>query len=91
MQTQTKRIQKLITFPKELYSLVMNKANRIGMTFPEYVRILVVNDLKGKLDSIPMVSAKTEKNIENSFEALKQGQYTELKTIKDIKNYFKNL
>lgn len=40
------RVQKLITFSPQLYSLVEGKAKKLGVTFPEYIRSLAVEDLK---------------------------------------------
>ncbi len=44
------RVQKLITFSPKLYALLKNKAERLGMTFPEYIRHLGVSDIKDETD-----------------------------------------
>lgn len=91
MTTQTKSIQKLITFSPELHQLVMKRAKRFGLSLPEYIRILAVNDTKSEAEAIPMVDEETEKRIGESLEAYKQGEYITLKTKSDIKKYLDHL
>lgn len=91
MQTQSKSIQKLITFSPELYSLVVTKAKRIGVSFPEYIRVLLVNDIKEEVEAIEMVDEETEKAIGQSLKDFKEGRYTTLRSKKDIENYFNEL
>lgn len=87
MQTQSKSIQKLITFSPELYSLVMSKSKRIGVSFAEYIRVLLVNDIKEEVEAIEMVDEKTEKAIGQSLKDFKEGRYTTIKTEKDLKKF----
>ncbi|MBI4009296.1 hypothetical protein HY357_03615 [Candidatus Roizmanbacteria bacterium] len=91
MQAAVKSVPKLITFSSELYRLVLDKAKRLGLSFGEYVRVLVVNDVKKEVESIPMVDEETEKRIGESLKDYREGKYTVLKSDKDIENYFKNL
>ena len=80
MQLQPRSIQKLITFSPELYQLTLTRAKRFGLSFPEYIRILTVNDIKKETENIPFVDAETEKGIGKSLEDLKKGRYVTLST-----------
>ncbi|MBI4225896.1 hypothetical protein HY612_02175 [Candidatus Roizmanbacteria bacterium] len=91
MQSQSKRIQKLITFSPQLYSLVKEKAERLGLSFPEYLRLLAASDVKKEVEQIPMIDEETEKRIGESLEAYRKGQYTTISTKEELEKYLKNL
>ena len=91
MQTQTKSVQKLITFSPQLYQLVLNKAKRLGLSFAEFLRLVAVNEVKKEVEEIPMVDEETEKRIGESLKAYKEGRFKSLKKNKEIDDYFKNL
>ncbi|OGK25589.1 hypothetical protein A2954_01340 [Candidatus Roizmanbacteria bacterium RIFCSPLOWO2_01_FULL_37_12] len=91
MQTQTKSVQKLITFSPQLYQLVLNKAKRLGLSFAEFLRVMAVNEVKKEVESIPMVDEETEKRIRESLEAYRKGQYTEIRTDEELKKYLGSL
>ncbi len=91
MQIQKRRVQKLVTFSPQLYLLVKEKAERLGLSFPEYLRLLAATDVKKEVERIPMVNEETEKRIGKSLEAYKKGEYTVLETDEDIEKHFKNL
>ncbi len=84
MQTQTKGIQKLITFSTQLYRTVDQKARRIGLSFPEYIRVLAVNDIKVGIEDVPMVDEDTEKQIGQSLKDYEEGRYTTVRTKKEL-------
>lgn len=85
------RIQKLITFSPHLYDLVEKKAGKLGVSFPEYIRILAVSDIKEQVEALPMVSEETEAQIGKSLQDLRKGRYTVLRTDKDIDKHFDSL
>jgi len=85
------RVQKLITFSPNLYTLVEKKAERLGVSFPEYIRILAVSDIKEQVEELPMVDVETEKQIGKSFQALKEGRYTDVRTEEDLDAYLKSI
>lgn len=70
-----KSIQKLITFSPELYLLVKTKAEKFGMSVPEYIRVLALNDVKKAVENLPLVDENTEKNIEKSLSDYQHGKY----------------
>jgi len=85
------RVQKLITFSPNLYTLVERKAEKLGVSFPEYIRILAVSDIKEQVEELPMVDEETEKQIGRSLQDIKKGRYTVLKSDEDIERHFNNL
>lgn len=91
MKLQKDRVQKLITFSPNLYTLVERKAEKLGISFTEYVRMLAVFDIKEQVEDLPMVDEETEKLIGKSLQDLKEGKYTVLKSDKDIEKHFNNL
>lgn len=46
----SKKVQKHIGFSREVIEVGKKKAKRIGMSFPEYVRFLVLRDIKDELE-----------------------------------------
>lgn len=85
------RIQKLITFSPHLYDLVEKKAEKLGVSFPEYMRMLAVFDIKKQVEELPMVDEETEKQIGKSLQDLQEGRYTTIKTKKELDVFLKSL
>lgn len=85
------RVQKLITFSPNLYTLVERKAEKLGISFTEYIRMLAVYDIKEQVEEIPMVDEKTEKMIGKSLQALKEGKYTDVRTEEELDAYLKSI
>ena len=67
------RVQKLITFSPQLHSLVEEKAKKLGVTFPEYIRTLAVQDLKENNDYI-IASPETERQIGIALKEFEEGK-----------------
>jgi hypothetical protein len=86
-------VQKQITFPTQLYELVLKRVESLGVSFSEYMRSLAISDIKIKdhEEDIPMVDAGVEKQIGKSLEDIKKGRYHVLNTSEDISNHFNNL
>lgn len=91
MKQQRDRIQKLITFSPHLYTLVGKKAEKLGVSFPEYIRILAVSDIKEQVEELPLVDEKTERQISKSLQDLKKGRYTEVRTEEELEAHLKSL
>lgn len=91
MTTAATRVQKLVTFSPQLYSNAETKAKQLGVPFAEYLRHLIIKDVEENIVDLPMVDEETDRRIGESLEAYKRGEYTELKTNKDIKEYFDKL
>ena len=91
MKSQKDRVQKLITFSPNLYTLVEKKAERLGVSFPEYIRILAVSDIKEQVEDLPMVDEETEAQIGKSLKDLKEGRYTTVRNKRELEAYLKSL
>jgi len=87
----TQRIQKLITFSPKLYELLEKKAQKIGVSFPEYIRGLAVNDIKKSIEYIPFITQEEEEGIRKSLQDIDKGRFVVLEKDKDIDEHFKNL
>ena len=85
------RIQKLITFSSHLYSLTEKKAEKLGISFPEYIRMLAVSDIKKQAEEAPLVDEETEKQIAKSLQARKDGKYTDIRTEDELNAYLKTI
>lgn len=72
---QLTRVQKLITFSPQLYQLVEKNAADLGVSFPEYIRVLAVNDVKKSAEKA-VVSEVIEKQVAKSLEDIKNKNYT---------------
>lgn len=91
MKAQRDRVQKLITFSPNLYTLAEKKAEQLGISFTEYIRMLAVSDIKEQVEQLPMVDEETEKQIGKSLHDLKKGRYTEVRTKEELEAHLKSL
>lgn len=87
----TQRIQKLITFSPQLYRLLEKKAQRLGVSFPEYIRGLAVNDIKKTVEQSPLVDEETEKQIAKGLDDIEKKNSTKVATKKDLTTYLESL
>lgn len=85
------RIQKLITFSPHLHNLVEKKAEKLGVSFPEYIRMLAVSDIKKQVEELPMVDEETEKQIGKSLQDLKSGKFTTIRNAKALTAYLRTV
>ena len=75
---RTQRLQKLVTVSPRLYQLGKQRADGLGLTFPEYLRHLLVTAIENETQNIPMVDQATEKRIGQSLKEYKAGKYTSI-------------
>lgn len=75
---QKKRIQKLITFSPQLATHIEEKAKRIGVSFPEYIRGLAVEDIKENPADYIVASAEVEKQIGASLKEFEEDKSVEM-------------
>lgn len=90
MKTQN-RVQKLITFSPHLFDLAEKKAERLGISFTEYIRLLAVSDIKEQVEELQMIDEKTEEQIAKSLQDLKRGRYTTVRNKKELEAHLKSL
>ncbi len=76
-------IQKLVTFTPQLYSNAEAKAKQLGVSFAEYIRHLIINDVEEDVTTFPMVDADTNRRIGESLQAYKEGRYSEVDPTND--------
>lgn len=86
-----KRVQKLITFSPQLAQYIEFKADKLGVSFPEYIRSLALNDIKDEVDDMIIASPEIERQIGIAIEEGKRGEGTELDPFneKDLEELFR--
>lgn len=71
-----------VSVSPELKSLLKSRAQNIGIPVTQYVKNLIINDVKQP--PIYQVSEDAEKSISQSLEDLKEGRYTVITSEKDL-------
>ena len=84
-------ITKQVPLSKQLYSAVEARIEQLGLKFPEYIRHLILVDTKMVMDNIPYVTRQEELDIAASLRDIRKGRFTELKSDKEIDEYFEKL
>ncbi len=77
-----------VSVSRELKSLVKSRAQNIGVPVTQYVKNLIINDVK---TPSYQVNEDSEKRIGQSLQDLKEGRYTILRSDEDIENHLNNL
>lgn len=72
-----------------LKSLVKSRAQDIGVPVAQYVKNLIINDVKQY--PVYQVDAKTEKRIGQSLKDLKKGRYTVIRNKKELDAHLNSL
>lgn len=72
-----------------MLTLADRRVNELGISFPEYVRYLIINDIK--IVTEEYASSKLENAIQEARKEIANGDYIVLKTNEDIDNLFDNL
>jgi hypothetical protein len=85
------KVPRQIVFNTKLNDIATKKANIMGVSFPEYIRYLVLRDNADQFNQIEMVSEQTEAEIAHSINEYIKGNFTELKTPKKIESHFEDL
>jgi len=86
---QTTQEQIKISVSRELKSLVKSRAQNIGVPVTQYVKNLIINDVKEY--PVYQVDAATEKRIGKSLEDIKNGRYTIIKNEKELDAHLDSL
>ena len=84
-------ITKQITFTPTLIYTALLRARLLGISFPEYIRNLIVQDTKDSTDKSPLIYKNTEKYIRKALKDFKKGNFITLKTDNEIDDYFTRL
>lgn len=85
------RIQKVITLSPQLFNLASNKAQKLGLGFQEFIRVLITNEVKEEVEKYEMVDEETEIRIGQSEEDIKAGRVKRLNSADEIEKHFNSL
>lgn len=91
MQLQTIRVQKLITFSPQLHAMVKQKAERLGLTFAEYLRMLAASDVKKEVEDLYLLDQKTEEKVGLALKDFQNNNFNIVKNKKALKSHLANL
>lgn len=84
-----KSVTRQVVFPQKLYNLIEVRLNQLGISTPEYIRQLVIEDVKPLYKDLPLVDLKTEISIAA---ALKEKSNSPiLSTKKDVQKYLDSI
>lgn len=87
--SQTTQEQIKVSVSSELKSLVKSRAQDIGVPITQYVKNLIINDVKQ--DSTFQVSDASEQRIGQSLKDLEEGRYTTIKDEKALEAHLDSL
>ncbi len=79
---QTTQEQIKLSVSPELKSLLKSRAQNIGVPITQYVKNLIINDVKSNPEY--QVDEETEKRIGQSLKDLKEGRYTVIHDPKEL-------
>ncbi len=78
-----------LTFPQELYELVQLKTQKLGLSVPEYVRHLIINDVESM--TVEEASPQLEEKIANGLRDIAEGKYIVIKDKEELKKFVEDL
>lgn len=81
---RTNTTSKSITLTHALLENAQTVAGYLGISFPEYVRNLIINDTKEFIDKIPTLDKETILSLGKALQEVKQKQGTSLRNKDDI-------
>ncbi len=87
MSASKTRVQKMLTFPKAMYNLLEKRAEDVGLNTPEYIRYLVVNDIKSADLNIGFIN----QTLAEARDEYKLGKTTTIKDTGQLKDRYKEL
>lgn len=82
---------KQVSFSSRILMYVDERTEEMGISFPEYIRHLVLNDIKHIRDKTPLVTEEEENAVSASMRDIKEGRFTVHKDQKAIREHFKKL
>ena len=80
--------RKLMAIPDNLLQLVEVKAKRYGLNLQEYVRLLMVNDVKSLVEPSEQLDPQTLADLAEGVEDARAGRVIALHSLKEIDKYF---
>lgn len=88
MRTIVNTIPKLFRFSQSLLKMGEKRAEQLGISFQEYVKYLIVSDID---TNYTLMDEETEKRVGESLKDIEKGNFVELRSSKDIVEYFDKL
>ena len=89
-QTQNIIIRQ-VGFPQPLFELIKIRLEQLGISTPEYIRHLVIEDINPLYKDIHMVDENTEGSIGRALDDIDTGRVTRLKSTSQIKNHLNKI
>ncbi|HLD26679.1 MAG TPA: hypothetical protein VJB63_01860 [Patescibacteria group bacterium] len=92
--TYKERVQKVVSFPVTLYQLANNKAQNLGLSFGEYIKFLLVSDVKKSKKPILPVGrqvSRLEKITKEALEESKRGEVEIIDTPAKLETSFEQM
>ncbi len=84
----TTQIQLKLSLSEQLNNLLKSKADRLGVPVTQFVKHLIVQEVKGEEYPTYQMSARTEKKAKKAMEDYKNGKAIE---VTDIHKFFQEL
>ena len=94
MYTQSTKVhQKLISLPDPLYSRLVKRAKKVGVSLTEYFRLMTYLHLNSPepFEFIEELDEETSKGVAEGVQDIEAGRYITLKSDKDVDEFFKKL
>ena len=85
------RIPRQIIFTTKLNELAKKNAENLGVTVPEYVKFLILQDSKTQLHRIEELSEEDDASVARGLADYANGNFTTLKTKQDITDHLAKL
>jgi antitoxin component of RelBE/YafQ-DinJ toxin-antitoxin module len=89
MHTQSVQIK--TTLPVQLVDFLQAKADRFGMNLSAFVRHVLVKEVEEEEFPVFQASKMVEESYKKAMEEVKNGQFIEVSSRKELDKYFKSL
>ncbi len=88
MSATQQDVRQSITLKENLYNTSNKRAGDLGLSYPDYVRYLIVKDNEDQLKSESRLNKDSEEALKKAIEDIKKGR---VKKIEDIDEYVRSL
>jgi hypothetical protein len=88
---QRSSIVRQVMFPSQLFDLVKVRLEQLGISVPEYLRQLVIEDVKPLYKNIPTLNEDTQRSLVNAFEDIAKGDVKKFENYKEAKEFLDSL
>jgi hypothetical protein len=81
-----KEIRQTLTLKENLYQKSLKRAEFIGLSYPEYLRNLIVNDLYRQELPVHTLTEEEEVSLAEAMEDVKHGRVSPIDSVEDFVN-----